>query len=86
MKNPEKLRAVIDTNILLVSISTRSKYHWLYESLINGKFRIAVTHDILLEYEEMIGSHWSQLVASITELCNFYSSLLSAEFDFRRSR
>jgi len=72
VKNPV---AVIDTNVLLVSISSKSKYHWLYRSLIAGQFRLGITQDILLEYEEIIGAHWSASVAkdvvrSITELPN----------------
>ena len=56
--------AVIDTNVLLVSVSDRSKYHWLYKSIIENKFSIAITHDILTEYEEKIGEHWHLEVAT----------------------
>lgn len=75
MKNPEKLAVVVDTNVLLVSISSRSQFHWFYQALLKGEFRIAVTLDILLEYEEKIGEHWSSSVAtnvirSVTELNN----------------
>lgn len=56
--------AVIDTNVLLVSVSDRSKYHWLYKSIVENKFSIAVTHDILTEYEEKIAEHWHPAVAA----------------------
>ena len=64
---------VIDTNVLLVSISSRSKYHWLYQLIINKNIQVAFTHDILSEYEEQIGLHWHPDVAadvtrSLTEL------------------
>jgi putative PIN family toxin of toxin-antitoxin system len=58
------LLAIIDTNVLLVSVSARSKYHWLYKSIVENKFSIAVTHDILTEYEEKIGQHWHPEVAA----------------------
>jgi predicted nucleic acid-binding protein len=29
------LRFVIDTNVLLVSISSKSQYHWIFQGLIN---------------------------------------------------
>jgi predicted nucleic acid-binding protein len=45
------------------SISSRSKYHWLYQALLTGKFVLAITQDILLEYEEIIGKHWNKEVA-----------------------
>lgn len=75
MSNGKKLVIVLDTNILLVSVSSRSKYHWLYQALLNDKYQLAITADILLEYEEMIGTHWNNNVAlnvirSITELPN----------------
>lgn len=55
---------VVDTNVLLVSISSKSKYHWLYELIIDKKIRIAFSHDILTEYEEQITSHWHPTVAT----------------------
>ncbi|MHA4894842.1 putative toxin-antitoxin system toxin component, PIN family [Pedobacter sp. PWIIR3] len=75
MRSTKKLTVVVDTNILLVSVSSRSKYHWLYQSLIDGAFHIAITHEILLEYEEIISKHWNAEVAvnvirSLTELPN----------------
>jgi putative PIN family toxin of toxin-antitoxin system len=68
---------VIDTNVLLVSISSRSKYHWLYQLIINKKIQVAFTHDILSEYEEQIGLHWHPDVAtnvtrSLTELSSAF--------------
>lgn len=75
MSTSKKISVVLDTNILLVSVSSRSKYHWLYKSLLEGKYQIAITSDILLEYEEKIATHWNSAVAinvtrSITELSN----------------
>jgi putative PIN family toxin of toxin-antitoxin system len=55
---------VIDTNVLLVSISDRSKHHWLYKAVIDKKIQIAFTNDILTEYEEQIAAHWHPEVAS----------------------
>jgi uncharacterized protein len=54
---------VIDTNVLLVSISAKSKYHWIFQSLINGKFDLAFTTEILAEYEEIISDKYSISVA-----------------------
>lgn len=58
------MRIVIDTNILWVSISKRSKSHWIFQALINGEVELAVTTDILEEYEEIIGSRLGPEVAS----------------------
>jgi len=62
---------VVDTNVLLVSVSPRSKYNWLYQLIISEKVEIAVTHDILMEYEEQLLKHWSSVVAN-----NVFRSLL----------
>jgi putative PIN family toxin of toxin-antitoxin system len=64
---------VIDTNILLVSVSSRSKHHWLYQLILSKKIQIAFTQDILAEYEEKLASHWHpdvaiNVVRSLTEL------------------
>jgi len=52
-----KLRVVLDTNILLVSISSKSKYHWIFSNLLENKY------ELLLEYEEIISSRYSEEVA-----------------------
>jgi len=48
------MKLVIDTNILWVSVSRRSKTNWLFQDLIKGKFTLCVTSDILDEYAEII--------------------------------
>ncbi len=58
------MTVVIDTNVLLVSVSSRSKYHWLYRAIIEKKINIAFTTDILAEYEEQIALHWHPDVAA----------------------
>lgn len=48
------MTVVIDCNILVVCLTSRSPYHSIYRSLIQGKFNLLVSTDILLEYEEII--------------------------------
>ena len=48
------MRVVIDCNILVACLSTRSPYHNIFTSLVNGKFELIVSQDILFEYEEII--------------------------------
>jgi uncharacterized protein len=57
------LRLVLDTNVLLVSVSSKSRYHWLFEAILNEEIDVLVTNDILLEYEEVIARHWNETVA-----------------------
>ena len=58
-----RLKVVLDTNILLVSISSKSKYHWIFSSLLNNKDELYVSNEILLEYEEIISSKYNKEVA-----------------------
>ena len=68
---------MVDTNVLLVSISDRSEFHWLYKGIINGNFDIAVTTEILNEYDEIISKKWHPEVAkdvlrTLLELPNIF--------------
>ena len=57
------MKVIIDTNILLVSISRKSPYHWLYKALLDGKFELCLTTEILIEYAEIISNHMGVEVA-----------------------
>lgn len=49
-----KPRFVLDTNIFMVSLAPQYKYHWIYQSLLAGRFELAISNDILTEYAEQI--------------------------------
>ncbi len=53
------MRVVLDTNIILVSVSERSPFHWIMTELEKGTFHICITSDILNEYAEVIEEHMS---------------------------
>ena len=42
---------------MLVSISRKSKTHWIFQLLLDGEITLCATTDILLEYEEKIAEH-----------------------------
>jgi predicted nucleic acid-binding protein len=56
------MTVVLDCNILVMCLTTNSPRHFIYKALINNKFRLAVTVDILLEYEEIIQRKYSLLL------------------------
>ena len=58
-----RLKIVIDTNALLVSVSSKSKYHWLYRALLDKKIDVYITNEILTEYEEILKQRWNTDVA-----------------------
>jgi len=45
---------VLDCNILVVCLTSRSPYHHIYRALIEGKFDLLISTEIMLEYEEII--------------------------------
>jgi uncharacterized protein len=71
------IRAVIDTNVLVASLSSRSEYHWLVRQLLDEKIDVYVTGEIMLEYEEVLNWKYSFLTATLflnalKELPNVY--------------
>ncbi len=54
---------VLDTNVLLVSISTRSRLHWIFKNLLEGKYKLCVTTDILAEYAEIVEQHMGYIAS-----------------------
>jgi uncharacterized protein len=57
------MKVVLDTNVLAVIISRRSRYYPLWQSLRRGDFEVLVTNDILLEYEEILAEIFSPEVS-----------------------
>jgi putative PIN family toxin of toxin-antitoxin system len=72
------VRIVLDTNILWVSISRRSKTNWVISELIKGTYVLCVTTEILEEYEEIVSQKLgSETAKSIMELLD---NLLNIEY------
>ncbi len=57
------MKIVLDTNVLSVAISRRSRFYPIWQAVRNGSIDLLVTTDILIEYEEVIGSDLSVEVA-----------------------
>lgn len=57
------MKVVIDTNILLISLPKLSKYRPIFDSLLQAKFRLAVSTAILEEYMEIIGTQTNSKIA-----------------------
>lgn len=58
------MRCVIDCNIWVMCLTSKSPYHKIYKNFIRGGFSICVTNDILLEYEEIIQRKYGISTAS----------------------
>lgn len=58
------MKVILDTNILLVSISPKSKFRPIFDQLLAGGFDLVISNDILSEYLEIIGEKASPTVAA----------------------
>ncbi len=69
------MTVVIDCNILVICLTSRSPYHNIYKAIVAGDFILAVTTDIILEYEEVIEKKYgpatsNAFIALLNELPN----------------
>jgi putative PIN family toxin of toxin-antitoxin system len=47
-------KVVLDTNVLVVSVSSKSKLHWVFKKLLEKEYTLCVTTEILSEYAEIL--------------------------------
>jgi len=59
------MKIVLDTNVVLVSISPRSPFRWIFDAFLEEKFTLCVTTEILAEYEEIIARESNPELASL---------------------
>ena len=72
------MRVVLDTNVLLVSISRKSKHHPIFKAILDGTIELCISNAILEEYHEIIGDRWSPSMAQ-----NIVEVLLKSPFVLR---
>lgn len=58
------MKVVLDTNVLLVSISRRSPWHPIFLAFLQGNYSLAVTTDILNEYAEIIEEQMGEVAST----------------------
>lgn len=56
-------RIVVDTNILIAVIGRKSPFRWIFDCIIQGKFILCVSNEILFEYREVLEKKASAEVA-----------------------
>jgi len=65
------MRVVLDTNVLLVSITPKSIFYPIFDSFLKEEYELCVTTEILLEYEEIlkikVGLELASAIISIIE-------------------
>ncbi len=60
------LKVVLDTNIILASVSPYSPYRLVMDKFEEGYYSLCLTTEILLEYEEKLSEKFSTQVAELT--------------------
>ena len=58
------MNIVLDTNCLLMSLSRRSRYYPVWRNLVDGKYTLCFTNEILAEYEEILTQKIGPEIAS----------------------
>jgi uncharacterized protein len=60
---PNRLTVVLDTNVILAAIPSRSPYRIVLDALFDGVYDAFVSTDILLEYDEKVSEFFDTTVA-----------------------
>ena len=60
-----EMKIVLDTNCLIMAISSKNKYHIIWKSFLAGKYTLCVSNEIVEEYVEVIGRNISPTVADM---------------------
>lgn len=59
------MRVVLDTNVLLVAIAPTSIYRPIFDALLEKKYTLVVSNDIIAEYEEIFSQRANPKVANL---------------------
>ncbi len=52
------MTVILDTNVLIVSVLPRFRFHWVFEALLAGRYDLALSNEIVAEYEEQLGKRF----------------------------
>ena len=63
------MKIVLDTNCLLHTISSKSRFHCVLTALHHGHYKLCISNDILLEYEEILMRFYP--IAIVDRFMNF---------------
>ena len=78
------MKVVLDTNVMLLIVSKRSPFRWIFDLFLAERFTLCVTTDILDEYAEIIGDHMGAQV--VEDLMNTLEESENVEYVTRYFR
>ncbi len=82
------MRVCLDTNVLLQLFGTRRKYAPIIDALVDGRVELALSNEILLEYEEILtelsgSARWQQVDQFLHQLSALRGNVLFVEPHYR---
>ena len=54
---------VLDTNVLVMSLSSKNRYRYIWQSFVDGRFTLCITNEIIEEYTEVLARNINPRVA-----------------------
>ncbi len=80
------MKIVMDTNVLLMILPKISKYRLAFDALIEGKYILAISNEILSEYVEKLEEKTTQSIANnVAELLNVLPNVEKTEIYYNWS-
>ena len=82
------MTVVLDTNVVLQARAAGHPYHVILEAWLAGRFALAVSTAMLLEYEEVLtaragGARWRQFAATLEAVAGWQDNVRRVETTFR---
>ena len=53
------MKIVLDTNVLIGTLPRRAALRWLWDAYLGGAYTLAVTTEVLQEYQELLSNFYS---------------------------
>lgn len=84
MNITEPIKIVLDTNILIAIIGTKSPFRWIFDKIIAGKFILCISNEILFEYQEILERKTNQEVAyNLTQFLTIHPFVVKTEIFYQ---
>ncbi|MBK6905363.1 MAG: putative toxin-antitoxin system toxin component, PIN family [Saprospirales bacterium] len=78
--NTTAVKIVLDTNVFISCIGKSSPFRWIFEGILEGRFLLCLSHEILLEYQEVLGRKTTaEITENITQFLHIYPHVLKTE-------
>jgi len=78
------IRVVIDTNVFITIVGSRSPFRWIFDAIIEGKLILCLSGEIILEYQEILLRKTNEEVASnIVDFLTIHPFVVKSEPYFR---